>query len=541
MQTIATAPQAEAQAKRRSLAVKGLLTTLLARLTKPTSKDPKHDPTRRRTIAEVEVRGGRRRSSLKQAIRRLSGSRRALTAKEEETVEVKVPTPRKASVHETLMPASRRGSGGSSMTHTESTVSNEGNKWGSLKTLNGHRVEHAGEHHVNEETVADPVTPRGVMRRQWSGPMEALTESSASPLTTASELDISARKSTVTTNTNLDESAAAAYIAETQSTPLNAYATHSPGVETHEIMIGGEKRTATIDELTTLVAFGVVLPNMTDYRKIIEAQPSQQQQQSNGRRRSESLGSATPAQSSTPITAPNAAPAPIQFVYPHTYARPRRNSLPDSTQLPATPTRTHTSLPRSSSVSGKRVTFDQNAKPPAIKPTPHRPTTQFTPRRKSLGDTPIVDPNIARELPEFERQLKLRMTPAIFLKGEYIIRKGTVGKEMYFLSKGKVEVVSGDGKRQYSTIGQGSFFGELGVLFDIPRTASVRTVENSFCMVLTRTDLEDVLKSFPSISERFHRVVAQRMAVVRESREQSLRAEARLAAAFSTIEEEDEP
>ncbi|KAI9352147.1 hypothetical protein BDR26DRAFT_850426 [Obelidium mucronatum] len=89
------------------------------------------------------------------------------------------------------------------------------------------------------------------------------------------------------------------------------------------------------------------------------------------------------------------------------------------------------------------------------------------------------------ELPLLEREIKNRMYPVIFKAGDYIIRKHEIGNEMYFLSKGVVEVVSGDGKTVYSQINKGSFFGELGVLFNVPRTASVRALEESYCMVLT--------------------------------------------------------
>ena len=60
--------------------------------------------------------------------------------------------------------------------------------------------------------------------------------------------------------------------------------------------------------------------------------------------------------------------------------------------------------------------------------------------------------------------------------------------------------------------------GELGILFDIPRTASVRALSNCYCMRLNRTDLETALQPFPLISERFRAVVAERMVEVEKKR-----------------------
>ncbi|KAJ3169059.1 Kinesin-like protein kif27 [Geranomyces variabilis] len=320
--------------------------------------------------------------------------------------------------------------------------------------------------------------------------------------------------------------------------------------ETHEIMVGGELRTATIDELTTLVAFGVVLPTMMDFRKIglceapsalrnerdsptsnagkhmVDAPAAQSPRNRSMRRNSmpASVARPTPASITLPRTPPPDPPRPVSetsaklapplpIEIPR-IARARRYSLPD----PQTTTAT--------------------ASPP-LRSQPGSQTNSGASSRRHSSTTASTSA-IARELPDFERELNSRMTPAIFLAGEYVIRKREVGREMYFLSKGKVEVVSSDGKTVYSTIGPGSFFGELGVLFDIPRTASVRTLQNSFCMVLSRSDLQEVLKGFPSISARFEKVVAARMAEVRSRREMALLSKVRINAAFSTIQEEEE-
>jgi CRP-like cAMP-binding protein len=53
--------------------------------------------------------------------------------------------------------------------------------------------------------------------------------------------------------------------------------------------------------------------------------------------------------------------------------------------------------------------------------------------------------------------------------------------------------------------------GELGVFFDIPRTASVRALESCVCSVLSREDFNQVKMNFPVIQERFQKVVNQRL------------------------------
>ena len=125
---------------------------------------------------------------------------------------------------------------------------------------------------------------------------------------------------------------------------------------------------------------------------------------------------------------------------------------------------------------------------------------------------------LAQSLSAFEADLKRLMQQRIFQPKDLIIVKNTIGKEMYFLSRGSVEVVSKDGKEIYKTIREGGFFGELGVLFNVPRTASVRAAERCVCHVLTREALESVLSKYPVISEKFRQVADARMGEINTAR-----------------------
>ena len=59
-----------------------------------------------------------------------------------------------------------------------------------------------------------------------------------------------------------------------------------------------------------------------------------------------------------------------------------------------------------------------------------------------------IKDSLQSELPYFEENLQKSMKPSIFLTNEYIIHQHDIGHEMYFLSRGKVEILSSDGKTQ---------------------------------------------------------------------------------------------
>jgi len=85
-----------------------------------------------------------------------------------------------------------------------------------------------------------------------------------------------------------------------------------------------------------------------------------------------------------------------------------------------------------------------------------------------------------------------------FSRGEAIIAEGTVGKSLYIVRSGRVEVFknSPNGPVQLATLGPNEVFGEMSLIDDrfSHRTASVRATEDSEIIILDRNGFDSYLQ-----------------------------------------------
>jgi CRP-like cAMP-binding protein/Zn-dependent protease len=111
-------------------------------------------------------------------------------------------------------------------------------------------------------------------------------------------------------------------------------------------------------------------------------------------------------------------------------------------------------------------TFDQLLADTAE--VPHfAPTLQAVAEVRALPPFSHLEPEGAAELLEHGEWANIA-------PGQEVLRQGQVGDAFYAVQSGQVEVV-GDGKR-VAVLGPGSYFGEVALLLDVPRTATVRAM-----------------------------------------------------------------
>jgi ATP-binding cassette subfamily B protein len=103
-------------------------------------------------------------------------------------------------------------------------------------------------------------------------------------------------------------------------------------------------------------------------------------------------------------------------------------------------------------------------------------------------------------------------------EGHTIFEEGDPGDKLYFIDRGEVEVVAsgptGEGLR-VALLRDGDYFGEIALLEDVPRTATVRTRTSSLLLALDRSQFLELLQSVPELHTAFERgVEARRKATV---------------------------
>jgi hypothetical protein len=100
-----------------------------------------------------------------------------------------------------------------------------------------------------------------------------------------------------------------------------------------------------------------------------------------------------------------------------------------------------------------------------------------------------------------------------FAPNHLVIKENDPGVTAYFIESGKVEVTKESNGRQIhiAFLGPGSTFGEMSVVDDLPRSASVTTVEETVISEFHREDLYAAMKDNPEIFGRFLRTIFERL------------------------------
>ncbi len=100
-----------------------------------------------------------------------------------------------------------------------------------------------------------------------------------------------------------------------------------------------------------------------------------------------------------------------------------------------------------------------------------------------------------------------------FEPGQLILREGTTGREVYLIVSGSVEVIKGSGGEEtvLAQRGPGDVFGEMGLIEDRPRFATVRALGRTRLLELSEGLMRSVFAEQPELLFRTIQVLSSRL------------------------------
>jgi CRP/FNR family cyclic AMP-dependent transcriptional regulator len=113
-------------------------------------------------------------------------------------------------------------------------------------------------------------------------------------------------------------------------------------------------------------------------------------------------------------------------------------------------------------------------------------------------------------LSDREREQVARWADEVDIKtGKHLVDQGRFAYEFFVIEEGSAEVThNGD---HLTDLGPGDFFGEIGILGDEPRTASVVATSDMTLIVMTDRDFREMTRRMPKVAETIRNTMQLRM------------------------------
>jgi CRP/FNR family transcriptional regulator, cyclic AMP receptor protein len=124
---------------------------------------------------------------------------------------------------------------------------------------------------------------------------------------------------------------------------------------------------------------------------------------------------------------------------------------------------------------------------------------------EALRAAPLFEGLTGKELEELAKRTEDLDFPA----GKVLVQEGEVGSEFYVIMEGEAEVTRGG--QVVATHGPGDFFGEISLVEDVPRNATVTATTPLRCFMLTRGRFLHVLDEYPGVERKVMRALAKRL------------------------------
>ncbi|XP_068674268.1 cyclic nucleotide-gated channel rod photoreceptor subunit alpha-like [Montipora foliosa] len=129
----------------------------------------------------------------------------------------------------------------------------------------------------------------------------------------------------------------------------------------------------------------------------------------------------------------------------------------------------------------------------------------------------IINRNVLEKAPLFrglnpglKRMLSLVIHPVHFMPNQIIANKGDIGHHLFYIHRGRAEILCENNDEVLVTLTEGQLFGEVSMVHSLPRSASVRAATPCVVFLLDRGDLKKVLRHYPTVAQQFYLDVERR-------------------------------
>lgn len=128
---------------------------------------------------------------------------------------------------------------------------------------------------------------------------------------------------------------------------------------------------------------------------------------------------------------------------------------------------------------------------------------------EALRSVPLfakIEPSILKLLAFTSERLK-------FPAGQELFRQGDPGNTAYIILDGRADVVvdTPGGELSVAKLGKNDFVGEIAILIDVPRTATVRAESDLVTLAVTKELFFRLVGEFPDMAVGVMRELAQRL------------------------------
>ncbi|KAK6840716.1 hypothetical protein PG995_015926 [Apiospora arundinis] len=161
-----------------------------------------------------------------------------------------------------------------------------------------------------------------------------------------------------------------------------------------------------------------------------------------------------------------------------------------------------------------------------VETNPTRPMRPSPLTASTIKDMPLDLLDRMRSFPlfmsapeEFLVAIGKHLRPQVHSPHDHVLTEGDEAKAMYWLVRGVVAVTSRDGEAIHAELKPGAFFGEIGVLMDMPRTATIIARTKCLLLVLKKEDLQLELPRFPDMEKAIRHEAHERLTILNKKRQ----------------------